>query len=340
MGGVAAGERDGMAPEQSVLHLAGDGILCVNRDHVIEFMNPAVTQMLGHSPEQKLGCPVTTILTNASATLLDSKVSAGEPIDEKIFCVTETHGEVYCRCVAFWPNHDKGGERCILILSDIAAVEARRGIAKEAQDVVHRLWTEVMPPEIEAREHPFAVPVATVIVLSLGQIPLEHSSPQEIMSRLTALFTAFENCAHEFSGITKVRIFGETMVCVAGLFAEVKGDGAEEAIYFAQGCVDVLEDLNVKNYAEFTIQIGIHTGGPIICGVVERRARFDVIGGPIKLARLLQRTAPQNTIQVSEATHAKLSGAAYSMAKRTVKEAGKEFATYLLRSVGSSGSSV
>jgi class 3 adenylate cyclase len=111
-------------------------------------------------------------------------------------------------------------------------------------------------------------------------------------------------------------------------------------IAFAQNCIEILEDLNVKNYAEFIVQIGIHTGGPMICGVVDGGAGFDVLGGPVKLAGLLQRTAPNNTIQVSEATHAQLSPMASSMGRRIVKVAGKEVATYLIRSAGSSGSSV
>jgi hypothetical protein len=75
----------------------------VNRGRVIEFMNRAVTQILGHSPEQKVECGVASLVTAASAALLD----AGEPIDEKVGCLTEGGDEGCCRCVASWPAHDR-----------------------------------------------------------------------------------------------------------------------------------------------------------------------------------------------------------------------------------------
>jgi class 3 adenylate cyclase len=329
-----------MAPEQSVLHLAGDAILCVNRDRIIEFMNPAVTQMLGHSPEQKLGCRIASVLAHASAARLERLLDAGDQVDEPIVCVTETGAELRCRLVAFWPGRDRAGERCILVLSDIAAVEARRARAEEARAVARALAHAVVPEAFTARAEgaAFAVPVATVMVLSLGQFALDHAAPQEIMPRLAGIFVAFERRLRDFPALTKVRVFAETMLCAAGLFAQAPEPAPEEAVAFALNCIEILEDLNVKNYAQYTVQIGIHTGGPITCGAVNEG--FDILGGPVKTAGILQRTAPPNTLHISEATHAQIPPTAYPMARRTVKIGASEFTSYLLRATGSSESSV
>jgi class 3 adenylate cyclase len=63
---------------------------------------------------------------------------------------------------------------------------------------------------------------------------------------------------------------------------------------------------------------------------------FDIFGEPVNLALLLQKTAPANTLQISDTTHNHLEPVGYSMSRRTLVVDKREFVTYLLRGVGSS----
>jgi PAS domain S-box-containing protein len=346
MGREIVTEGQGMAIEQGVLHLAEDGILCVNRNRELEFMNPAITTMLGHSPEQKLGCKVVTLFTEDSQPKIEAilDVIENDPVEANVICPTQGGSELTCHVVGFWISREKGSERCILVLSDITALEAAKIVADEARAVAECLKHAVLPLEIEERvaagEPAFHVPVATVMSLALAQFNVDHATPQEIMPKLASVFGAFEKRMTEFPEITRVRRFGESLVCVAGLFSEAPGKAADAIVSFAQNCIEILEDINVKSYGQDTVQIGIHTGGPMICGVIDGGYGFDILGEPVTIAAVMQKTAPPNTLQISEATYAHIQPMAMGMTKRTIKTGGKEYVTHLLRAAGSSSNSI
>ena len=62
-----------------ILAAAGDGIVGVDRDGAIGFVNPAAARMLGWTPEEMTGRPVQeAIEADLAAPLRDGRVSAGE----------------------------------------------------------------------------------------------------------------------------------------------------------------------------------------------------------------------------------------------------------------------
>jgi PAS domain S-box-containing protein len=343
MKGKSSRNRNEMAIEQSVLYLANDGILCVNKDHIIEFMNPAITELTGYSPAQTLGCRVTFMFIAEFRSSIESIVNNGEPIESQVICLTENGGEVKCHLVSFWVNRDKNTERCILVLSDISEIESKRIAAEEAQLIVNKLKNVILPSEIENRTKAegfvFQVPFASVMSLRLGQFILDHGAPQELMNRLNLIFQAFEKRMKHFTGITKVRVFGTSILYAAGLLSEARACGANDLVAFAQDCIEMLEDLNIKNYAEYTVQIGIHTGGPIICSLVNDGVEFDILGDCVNVAIVMQKTAPPNTLQISDSTYAMLENVTFVQIKRLVTFRGKEYSAHLLRTPGASGSS-
>jgi class 3 adenylate cyclase len=216
-------------------------------------------------------------------------------------------------------------------------------VAEDAMAIAKRLADTVLPEWLVTctsnSEVNFEVPLATVMSLSLAQFSIERASPQEVMPRLSNIFTAFQQRSRGFQGMTIVRRFAGTMLCAAGLFGQCGTFAAENMIAFAMDCIEIIEDLNVKTYAEHTVQIGIDTGGPIICGVLGDRSGFDIIGRPIHVAQMMRLTAPQNTIQISDATYSHATNTGYPATRRNVSFAGKNYATYLLRSAELSESS-
>jgi guanylate cyclase len=340
----ADADRHALTPEQSVLHVSQDGILCVTRDLVIEYLNPAITQFLGYSPEQKLGCSLATMLTPQSAEQMETLVKqlGEEPtVVVKVDCIAESGEEFACQAVCFPLKQDRTSERCVIVLSDIRDLENMRLAVEAAREETTRLANAVMPPELMQRadsgELAFVVPSASVMTLSLGKFDLEHASPQEVMPKLTQIFLIFEQRMLEFPLITKVRVFGESFLCAAGLFGGELGEAVEQIVTFGQNCIEILEDVNVKNYAQHTVQIGITTGGPIICGIIgEDRAAFDIFGTVVNMSTILQKTAPLNSFQLGDSTFQLVDSSGYHATKRVLKVAGREYLTHLVRLASSS----
>jgi class 3 adenylate cyclase len=159
------------------------------------------------------------------------------------------------------------------------------------------------------------------------------------MSALARIFRAFDDRLVAFQTLTQIRIFGETYMCAAGLFSDNENTAAEELVDFGQNCIDILEDLNVKMYTTYTVQAGINTGGPIVAGILgQGKALFDIFGKAVGFGYELSRTAPQNSVQLSEATFGRLPPATYTSTKRTLSIGGVDHVTHLVKNVGSSSS--
>jgi guanylate cyclase len=338
-----------MTPAQKLMHLAPDGIVSVSCDGIIEYLNQGVTQTFGHSPEQLLGQSITVIFSQEGAQMFDSyflPVVAHEkepPFECEVVCCTDKRREVPCHVSLLALNRDRSNERYVIVINDITALESRRQAAEQAKEQSQRLLHASLPEPVITRmgngeqNITFDVPAASVMFLSLGNLNLAQSTPQDIMTALARIFQTYDDILKGFESLTKIKIFAESYICASGLFAEADNAEVEQLVDFAQNCLEILEDLNVKMYSQFTATIGVATGGPLTAGIIgQGRFIFDIIGAEVGLAALLKATAPPNTLQISEATSAKLSQNAYSMTRRSLVVRGTEYTTYLLRPVGSS----
>jgi guanylate cyclase len=345
--------RHGMTAAQTTMRLSSDGILSINSERAIEYLSPSVTQILGHSPEQLYGQTIDILFSTESAATFDSQLQqilSREGEKEVTFdlpCVTDKSTEVPCRIHLFPLNKDRGSDRIIVVISNIASHEERRLAAETARDEVKQLLYASLPYQIIARmdegeiDIAFQVPVATVMFLSVGGISLLHASPQEILGSLATIYQAFDGRMEDFESITKIKIFADTYICASGLFSEHDAKETEELIDFGQNCLEILEDLNVKMYSQYTVQIGVNTGGPIVAGIVGvEGCMFDIVGDAVGLAAALLATAPLNTLQMADATHARIPAATYPMTRRNVVVNGDEVVTHLLKAVGSSSNAM
>jgi len=171
----------------------------------------------------------------------------------------------------------------------------------------------------------------------LDNLNVTHVTPHEVMSAITRIYQTFDQRSEFYPTIARLRIFTDTYFCASGLFSDDESKATEELADFAQNCLDILEDLNVKLYSQYSLRAGLHAGGPILAGRVgEGKAVFDVFGKAVGFARLLAVSAPENTVQMSEAAYGRLNPAHYPSKRRNLVIHGVERLTYVVRSAGSS----
>jgi guanylate cyclase len=247
----------------------------------------------------------------------------------------------------FHSNKDRWNDRIIVVISNFASHEERRLAAEAARDAVQQLLYASLPHQIITRmdkgetDIAFQVPVATVMFISVGGVSLLHASPQKIVGSLANIDQAFDGRMEDFKLISKLNIFAATHICASGLFSEHDGKKTKELIDFGQNCLEIPEDLNVKMYSQYPMQIGVKTGGPILaCIVGVERCMFDIMGEAVGLASALLATAPLNTLQMADSTHSRITAATYPTTRRNLIVNGNEVVTHLLKAVGSSSSAM
>lgn len=62
-----------------------------------------------------------------------------------------------------------------------------------------------------------------------------------------------------------------------------------------------MEDINTNLNSSLELKIGVHTGGPIIGGILWNM-EFDIIGTDINITHFLEHTCVSGHIQISEKT--------------------------------------
>jgi PAS domain-containing protein len=142
-----------------------------------------------------------------------------------------------------------------------------------------------------------------------------HSHIQ-IMQLLDNIVTTFDAKIEKYQSLDKIKIINGVYMAAGGLF-EKRPETQLEMVEFAIECLKWMDAQNSMTEMKFALQIGIHTGGPIIAGIVGRdRPFFDVYGDAVNMAARLETSAPDNSIQISHEMVAALPPGRFTFAER------------------------
>lgn len=338
-----------MGTTQSIVYNSSDGILLASAMGMIDSVNPAVTHILGFSPEQVLGQQMSVIFDPKRRPDVEKQIQlmrngqSSSIYEDQIDCQTDDEQLVPCQ-ITILALFDGGTEvqSWVLMVKDISLIHQQRLESEKAKRKSETLLYNILPRVIVARinagerDVTFSVPDATIMFVDIVKFSeyMAFLSPQQIMGTLSALFGSFDKRAADTKSLTKIKLIGDVYMCAAGLFNQLQPDkSAEEMILFGLACLQILEDVNIKLNTSLSVRIGVNTGGPIIAGVLGTDNRvFDIIGDPINVASRLQSTSLPNMIQLSQSTYDYVVGLGLQMRKRDrVFLKGKgDVSTYLL----------
>jgi class 3 adenylate cyclase len=149
----------------------------------------------------------------------------------------------------------------------------------------------------------------------------EKVTPAELVGRLNALFSAFDDAAVDL-GLEKIKTIGDAYMVVGGLPSAHKdqaGAIAEMALRMQQ----IVRD-NAREHGDaLDVRIGIHTG-PVVAGVIgKRKFVYDVWGDTVNTASRMESHSEPGRIQVTAAAAAKLGDRFTLVSRGTIEVKGK-----------------
>jgi adenylate cyclase len=115
----------------------------------------------------------------------------------------------------------------------------------------------------------------------------DRQEPEEVVSRLDALFVIFERVAAKH-GLEKIKTIGDGFMAAAGLLQEIE-DPVGSAVRCGLDMASTLIDANL----DWEVRVGVHAG-PVVAGVVgQERYQFDIWGDTVNTsARMVGMGAP------------------------------------------------
>ena len=122
----------------------------------------------------------------------------------------------------------------------------------------------------------------------------DQHEPEDVISRLDALFVIFERVAAQH-GLEKIKTIGDGFMAAAGLLQEVDdpiGAAVHSGLEMASTLIDAQLDWDVR--------VGVHAG-PVVAGVVgQERYQFDIWGDTVNTAARMMAMGVSGGVAVTE----------------------------------------
>ena len=122
----------------------------------------------------------------------------------------------------------------------------------------------------------------------------EHE-PEDVVSRLDALFVIFERVAAKH-GLEKIKTIGDGFMAAAGLLHHV-----EDPVHAAVRCGLEMASTLIDAHLDWEVRVGLHAG-PVVAGIVgQERYQFDIWGDTVNVAsRMVGMSAPGSVAATGE----------------------------------------
>ncbi|MCC7166159.1 MAG: response regulator [Rhodospirillales bacterium] len=173
--------------------------------------------------------------------------------------------------------------------------------AREAQQRADDLLNVILPPaaadEIRA--------IGTVIPRRYENVAVlfcdvanftsycDRHQPEDVVSRLDALFIRFEGITHKH-GLEKIKTIGDAFMAAAGLLA-ANADPIDAAIRCGLEMGATMIDANLG----WTVRVGVHVG-PLVAGIVgQERYQFDIWGDTVNVAARMAGKGSPGTVALT-----------------------------------------
>lgn len=346
------GDSSLISAAHAVFHTSQDAMISMNNESIIEFLNPAATNIFGYTPEQMLGQPMKMLINpdtegNGQLFYTMKLMKSGQSglTYEADVKGTRDDGKTVPLKVSLlgFSSNDRMAESFALMCRDQTEELAQKNAVEEAKKQSENLLLQILPKDIIMRLNrgdkniSFTVPSATIVFMDIEKFSNYSAalSPSEIMQNLGMVFTAYDKLLPKYPLIIKIKLIGDDYMAAAGLFnPEVDPAAhANQVVQFALECLDAIEELNDHLNASLQVRVGINTNGPLIAGVLGTdKPLFDIIGDPINVAARLQSTDIPGLAQISQATYDLIANGQYAIEQRgevELKGKGKQM-TYLV----------
>lgn len=181
-----------------------------------------------------------------------------------------------------------------------AALQQARESQKQADELLYCLLPEAAAEEIRN--------IGTVIPRRYNDVAVlfcdvvnftsycDKHEPEEVVSRLDALFVAFERVAAAH-GLEKIKTIGDAFMAAAGLLKPAN-DPLESAIL----CGLQMAATSIDAQLGWAVRVGIHIG-PVVAGIVgQERYQFDIWGDTVNVAARMAGKAMPGGVAVTDET--------------------------------------
>ncbi len=145
----------------------------------------------------------------------------------------------------------------------------------------------------------------------------DQHEPEEVVSRLDALFVIFERITAQH-GLEKIKTIGDGFMAAGGLLNQL-----EDPIGSAVRCGLEMASTLIEAHLDWEVRVGVHAG-PVVAGVVgQERYQFDIWGDTVNIAARMVGMAPAGRVAATQQIWEQLQSAFHGEALGEMEVKGK-----------------
>lgn len=186
------------------------------------------------------------------------------------------------------------------------ALEEARGAQAEADQLLHALLPRKAADEIRSFGTVIPRRYENVAVLFCDVTNFtaycDEHEPEDVISRLDALFVIFERIAAQH-GLEKIKTIGDGFMAAANLLHDI-----EDPVGAAVRCGLEMATTLTDAHLDWEVRVGVHAG-PVVAGVVgQERYQFDIWGDTVNTAARMMGIVEPGGVAAAEDVWRQVSG--------------------------------
>jgi class 3 adenylate cyclase len=230
----------------------------------------------------------------------------------------------------------------VVVFKDISENVGYEAQIREERSKINHLLASILPVPVISRMHHdtdgvcFSVQQATIVLMNFVGFSQWACTrpPKFVLDTLSNFTNKMDALVDKRITLTKVKAYGDCYMVAGGLFSDAQHSAVPHTRDAVHCCLDALEAvkaLNLEVDAQLTIKIGVHTGGPIVAGLVGiERPSFELYGLAVDVAQIIEEFGtPMSTI-VSRPVYEHLFGGPYRFKECDYEYEGEPIRVYLV----------
>jgi len=307
----------------SVVEHLPDGVFVVDNNGKIEWENESIRTIIGKK----------SLIQSHVADLL-SQLHPIDTINEKY-----SVDDLKSKGGKFQYTMDDGSKKyllfCILsfheknmyVVRDISIMFNHQILIDDERKKSDKLLSAILPPQLIARVQneekniSFSVQSGSVIFIDIVEFTpwCSSNTAERIMHVLNCIFKLFDSALQKYQSLSKIKCIGDCYMAAGGIFTEINQPfiHAKEALDFCLEALAIIKQINVEKGENLRIRIGIHTGGPIVAGVMGiEKPTFEILGPTISFAQQMEHHGLPMQIHISRPVYELIYGGHYKIKER------------------------
>ena len=211
-----------------------------------------------------------------------------------------------------YDNDEESVTSCIMLFTNKSKSISLENVINKRKEELNKMLEKVLPTRIVNDLMKGAEMIAfNVHCVTIGEIRVKASkrfsfSTSDPHKFYFHVYSIFDRTIEKYPELCKVRTFAHTYTFAGGLFMSVNKPEkhAEESVRFLLDIISQIPQISAECGTEVSLVMSVHTGGPIVAGVMSiDMPSFMIIGSVHKYISELKNLEERNVIHASRAVY-------------------------------------